>query len=93
MILRKILKGEAGQAYPVVLALLVIGGLTIVPSLNLTFMSAKTSHLLEEGIKGTYAADAGVEETLWSLAHGESPSSQLSDNINAQQVNIQTIVT
>ena len=90
-ILRKILKGEAGQAFPIVLALLVIGGLTIVPSLNLTFSSAKTSHMLEGGIKGTYAADAGVEETLWSLANGESPPTQLPDNINDMQVNIQAI--
>ncbi|MGB2828063.1 MAG: hypothetical protein WBC50_07705 [Dehalococcoidales bacterium] len=90
-ILRKILKGEAGQAFPIVLALLVIGGLTIVPSLNLTFSSAKTSHLLEGGIKGTYAADAGVEETLWSLANSESPPTQLSDDINDMQVNIQVI--
>lgn len=85
------MKGEAGQAFPIVLAMLVIGGLTIVPSLNLTFSSAKTSQLLADGIKGTYAADAGVEETLWALAHGESPSSQLADDINAQQVNIQAI--
>lgn len=90
-ILRKILKGEAGQAFPIVLAMLVIGGLTIVPSLNLTFTSAKTSHMLEGGIKGTYAADAGVEETLWSLANGESPPTQLPDNINDMQVNIQTV--
>jgi len=89
--LRKILKGEAGQAFPVVLALLIIGGLTIVPSLNLTFSSAKTSHMLEAGIKGNYAADAGVEDALWSLANGMSPPSQLSDSINDMQVNIQTV--
>ena len=88
---RLILKGELGQALPITLALLVIGGLTIVPSLNLTFSSVKSSHMLEEGIKGTYAAEAGVENTLWSLANGMSPSSQLSDNINGTQVNIQTV--
>jgi len=62
-----------------------------VPSLNLVFTSAKTSLMLEAGIKGTYAADAGVEDTLWSLANGESPPTQLSDNINDMQVNIQTV--
>jgi len=90
-ILRKILKGEVGQAFPIVLALLVIGGLTILPSLNLTFTSAKASNMLQAGVKGTYAADAGIEDTLWSLAHGTSPSSQLSDNINDMQVNIETV--
>ena len=91
MTLKKILKGEAGQAFPIVLAMLVIGGLTIVPSLNMTFTSAKTSNMLQTGIKGTYAADAGVEETLWSLANGESPPTQPSDNINDMQVGIQTV--
>jgi len=88
---RLILKGELGQALPITLALLIIGGLTIVPSLNLTFSSAKNSRMLEAGIRGTYAAEAGVEDTLWSLANGVSPSSQLADNINDMQVNIQTV--
>ncbi|MFH1926372.1 MAG: hypothetical protein ABIK32_07790 [Chloroflexota bacterium] len=88
---RLILKGELGQALPITLALLIIGGLTILPSLNLVFTSAKTSNMLEAGMKGTYAADAGVEDALWSLANGQSPSTQLSDNINDMQVNIQTV--
>ena len=85
------MKSEAGQAFPIVLALLVIGGLTIVPSLNLTFSSVKTSHMFEEGIQGTYAADAGVEKTLWALANSESPPAQLPDDINDMQVDIQTV--
>jgi len=89
--LKKILKGEAGQAFPVVLALLVIGGLTIVPSLNLTISGAKSSRMLEANIRGNYAAEAGVEDALWSLANGMSPSSQLPENINDMQVNIQTV--
>ncbi len=76
---------------PITLALLVIGGLTIVPSLNLVFTSAKTSNMLETGIKGTYAADAGVEDALWSLANGQSLLTQLPDNINDMQVDIQTV--
>ncbi len=89
--LRRILKAEIGQALPITLALLVIGGLTIVPSLNLTFSSAKSSRMLEANIKGNYAADAGVEDALWSLANSMSPSSQLPENINDMQVNIQTV--
>ncbi len=88
---KKIIKDEIGQALPITLALLVIGGLTVVPSLNLVFTSAKTSLMLEAGIKGTYAADAGVEDTLWSLANGQSPPTQLPDNINDMQVDIQTV--
>ncbi len=88
---KQIIKGEIGLALPITLALLVIGGLTIVPSLNLVFTSAKTSNMLEAGMKGTYAADAGVEDTLWSLANGQSPLTQLPDNINDMQVDIQTV--
>ncbi|HEY51297.1 MAG TPA: hypothetical protein G4O20_05775 [Dehalococcoidia bacterium] len=88
---RKVLKGESGQALPITLALLIIGGLTIIPSLGLTFSSAKTSNIIQDGVKGTYAAEAGIEDTLWSLVNGEPPPSQLSDNINDMQVNIQTV--
>ena len=88
---RLIRKGELGQAFPITLALLVIGGLTIIPSLGLTFTSARTSGILQEGIKGTYAAEAGIEDTLWSLAQGAAPSSQLSENINGMPVNIQAV--
>jgi len=89
--LKKVIKAEIWQALPITLALLIIGGLTIVPSLNLTFSSAKSSRMLEANIKGTYAADAGVEYALWSLANGMSPPSQLAENINDMQVNIQTV--
>jgi len=88
---RLILKEELGQALPVTLALLIIGGLTVIPSLGLTFTSAKTSNMLQAGVKGTYAADAGVEDTLWSLANGQPPTTQLPDNINDMPVNIQTV--
>ncbi len=88
---RQILKGESGQALPITLALLIIGGLTIAPSLSLNFTSAKTSNMLQTGVKGTYAADAGVENILWSLANGQPPPTQLSENINDMQVNIQTV--
>jgi len=85
------MKGELGQAFPITLAFLIIGGLTILPSLNLTYSSAKTSNMLQDGIKGTYAADAGIEDTLWARAHDAEPSSQLSENINGMPVNIQTV--
>jgi len=88
---RQILKAEIGQALPITLALLIIGGLTIVPSLNLAFSSMKSSHMLEAGTRGTYAADAAVEDALWSLANGMSPPGQLPENINDMQVTIQTV--
>jgi len=90
-ILKQILKAEIGQALPIILALLIIGGLTIVPSLNLAFSSMKSSRMLEAGTRGIYAADAAVEDALWSLANGMSPPSQLPENINDMQVTLQTM--
>jgi hypothetical protein len=44
---RKIRNGEKRQALPVVLSLLVIGGLTITPSLNYVVTSLNTGRIIE----------------------------------------------
>jgi hypothetical protein len=89
-LLKQLVRGEKGQALPIVLALLVIGGLTIIPSLGYTTSNLKSSRMLGEGVRGTYAADAGVEEVLWSLINSMSLPTQLSDNINQMDVAIQS---
>jgi hypothetical protein len=89
-VLRQFLGGEKGQALPIVLALLAIGGLTIAASLNYATTSLNASRILQEDMKGVYAADAGVEDVLWCLGHGISPSQQLPENVNQMEVTIQT---
>ena len=89
-ILKQIISGERGQALPVVLALLVIGGLVIAPSLSLAATSLNSSRIIGESKNGIYAADAGVEDALWSLGNGVSPATQLSENINQMSVTMQT---
>ena len=89
-ILKKLISGEKGQALPAVLALLVIGGLMIAPSLSHTATSLNSSRIIGEGVNGIYAAEAGVEDALWTLANGGSPAAQLSENINQMAVSIQT---
>ena len=89
-LLKQILSSEKGQALPVVLGLLVFGGLVIVPSLNYATTSLNASQILREGINGVYAADAGVEDALWSLGNGVSPATQLFENINNMPVTMQT---
>jgi len=89
-LLKKILSGEKGQALPIVLALLVIGGLTIAPSLNYTATCLNSSRIIGESMRGVYAADAGIEDTLWSLGNGVTPTTQLSENVNQMEVTIQT---
>ena len=88
--LKQLVSSEKGQALPIVLALLILGGLTIVPSLGYITTSLKSSRMLVEGVRGAYAADAGVEDALWSLINEVPPSTQLSDNVNQMEVAIQT---
>lgn len=88
--LKRLLSKERGQALPIVLGLLAIGGLTIAVSLNYATTSLKGSRIIEEKTEGVYAAAAGVEYTLWSLGIGGTPPAQLSENINQMAVGIQT---
>jgi hypothetical protein len=88
--LKRIIRGEKGQVLPAVLALLVLGGLAIAPSLNYAATNLNSTRLIEKGVSGVYAADAGVEDTLWHLGNGVSPAEQLPENINKMEVAIQT---
>jgi hypothetical protein len=72
---RQIIKGEEGQALPVVLILLVVGGLIIAPTLNHVSTSLNAGRIVEENVKGIYAAEAGVEDALWKLINDSPPSS------------------
>ena len=87
---KQFLSSEKGQALPIVLVVLALGGLTIAMSLNYTTASLKGSRILQEKMKGVYAAGAGVEHALWSLGYGISPPTQLPENINQMEVEIQT---
>jgi len=83
------LNGERGQVLPLVLAFLAIGSLTIVPSLNYVTSNLNSSRSLNSAMKGTYAADAAIENTLWSLARSIAPPAQL-NGLNDMSVSIQT---
>ena len=86
---KQFLSSEKGQALPIVLALLALGGLTIAMSLNYTSTSLNSSRILQEKMKGVYAAGAGVEDALWSLGYGIWPPTQLPEDINQMEVEIQ----
>ncbi len=64
---QQIIKDEKGQALPIVLVVLVIGGLMIAPALNLVSTSLNAGKVVEENVEGAYAAEAGVEDVLWQL--------------------------
>ncbi len=87
---KKIIVNEKGQALPAVLALLVLGGLTIAPSLNYSATSLNGSRIIEENMNGIYAAEAGIVDALWSLQNVMPPSTQLAENVNQMAVTMQT---
>jgi len=87
---RLITGSQKGYALPMVLGLLVLGGLTIAPVLSYAATSLNSSRIITEHVNGLYAADAGVEETLWHLIKGTSPSAQLAEDVNQMGVALQT---
>ena len=89
--LKQFLSGQKGQALPIVLGLLAIGGLTIVVSLNYATTSLKGSRIVEEKTEGVYAAAAGVDYALWSLGQGDEPPTQLSENISGMAVGMEKL--
>jgi len=88
--LRQLARRERGQALAIVLGLLAIGGLTIGVSLNYTATCLKGNQIVQESTKGLYAADAGIEDTLWRLKRALAPATQLSENISQMSVAIET---
>jgi len=66
----KLLKnGQSGQALIMALILLVLGGLLVVPILNLAATSLNYHQVIERHTLETYAADSGVEYALCELGN------------------------
>jgi len=60
-------KGESGQAFIMLLIILAIGTLLIVPAMNLTSTSLKSSEIVYNEVRALYAADGAQEYVLWKL--------------------------
>lgn len=88
-ILRTIKNRERGQVLPIVLALLALGGLTIASSLSYVSTGLSSGRIIDEKVKGIYAAEAGIEDAIWSLKMGDLPSQQLQETINGMEVSIE----
>ena len=75
--LRKVLKrvkSEVGQAFILVLLLLLIGGLLLPPLLSLSITGLKTGQIYESKTDEMYSADSGLEHALWQIKYGELES-------------------
>ncbi len=87
--LKRYINNERGQALPIVLTLLAIGGLTVIPTLNYATTILNSTRVIEDKVKGIYAAGAGVEHAFWRLGHGGCPASyNMTENINQMAVSI-----
>ncbi len=89
-ILPMIINSEKGQVLPIVLCLLALGGLTIAMSLNYVSTGLNSGRIIDEKVKGVYAAEAGIEDSLWSIKRGNPPSQQLQETINGMDVSIES---
>ncbi len=97
-LLRKINRDEKGQAFILVLILLLVGGLIIAPLLAFMNTGVKAGQTHEENMNEVYAADAGVEDamyriisddaTLQGLDDNDSHSYDLPNSVNSLPVNV-----
>ena len=89
--LLKTIKRQNGMALPAVVALLAIGGLMLVPSIDYVATSLRAGSKAVEEFKGVTAADCGVEDALWKIKYSTPasfPHSYELDDINRLSVDI-----
>ena len=72
-LLKKIHKKESGQAFILVLILLLLGGLMIGPLLGFMGTGLLTGQAYEQRMAEVYAADAGVEDAIYNIITPAAP--------------------
>lgn len=87
---QQIIKGEKGQALPIVLCFLLVGGLLIAPSLSYAATSLNAGEVIEKNLSGLYAADAGVEHALRCIEDGSKIPKTLPENVNQLEVKVKS---
>jgi len=87
---QQIIRGEKGQALPIVLCFLLVGGLLIAPSLSFAATSLNAGQVVEKNVNGLYAADAGVEYALQCIEDGSKIPKTLPANVNQLEVKVKS---
>ncbi len=82
--------GQKGQTLPIMLVVLMLGGLMVVPGLSYAATSLNHCRVTDINVKAIYSADAGIEDVVWSLTRGISSPATLSENPNDMQVTMST---
>ena len=72
-IVKRLARDEKGASLVLVLILLLISGLIIGPLLSYMGTGLITGEVYERRTDELYAADAGVEDAIWKIQHGETP--------------------
>lgn len=66
-IMKRAIRNEKGSVLPLVLVLLVVGGLVLAPLLGLMSTGLVSGQVYERKTDELYAADAGVEDAVWKI--------------------------
>ena len=93
IVMSKLIKNESGQAMILALVLLLVGGLITAPLVGFTGNAVLNGEVYEDRTAEVYTADAGVEDALWRIQHGDvvlCPGNP-SHNYTISDVNGQTI--
>jgi hypothetical protein len=96
--LRKIISGEKGQTFVIVLGFLVLGSLTLTPLLVHMTTGLGSGQIFMKKIELDYAADAGLEDALWKSNNEDIPldpgdytteyNYNLTEDINEKDVSV-----
>ena len=78
-LLKEINKRESGQAFILVLILLLVGGLIIVPLLAFMSTGLIAGRNIEQLVDEVYADDAGIEDAMWKILNGDFESLDVND--------------
>ncbi|MFN2281626.1 MAG: hypothetical protein ACK2TZ_07175, partial [Anaerolineales bacterium] len=80
------LKAEHGKSLPAALITLAVGSLLLTPFLAFVSSRSLGTRSAETTLSAQYAADAGVEFSIWSLLNDVTFRSQVDNNISIPQV-------
>src|SRR4030042_6186847 len=68
-IFHRLSAGEPGRAVIIVLIFLVVGSLTLVPTLSHIGSALKSGEIYEDNTNQIYTADAGIEDGIWQIKY------------------------
>lgn len=89
-ILKKLDRGEKGQALIVVTILLLLGFLIIAPLMGYMSTGLKAGQIYEERTEELYAADSGVEDALWLITTNAAnlPTAEIPDPLSYNMADV-----